>query len=278
MTANRAWEFLDHYSNSPFATVFGIATAITTVWGVVSVYRDLVQWLGSHFAALLIAGFLGVLVLFVIVSFILPSVRRQYALPLTARFICPEIKRTWEIDSVGNGVMTNLKTYFFYEDPHEEDLIDTVMGSQELTYLELNYQSNDSVPVNHEQANTVMQRIYWKPKVGEVKIGVPYTHHVKSDFPYHGTSPPKSKIMTIIVPVLTLRFELVVKSEIPVQRAVVYKGARWQRFKDHDGIALRGQRVKKTQAPLPALPDKSNLTWAMDKLPGKTVYYLVLYY
>ena len=272
------YEFVKKYLDSPFVAIFGALTILTTVWGVVSVYKDISEWGGSRLGASIVAGFLGLLALFVFISYLLPSVRRQYALPFNARYIFTEINRLWEIDPAGNGVMTNDKTYLFFSEAKDADLHDTVMGSHRLSLGDISYQSTNSTQQDYEQISDIMQRIYWKPNEGEIKVGTPYTHNSKSNFPYLDEGLPTYKVMTIVVPVFTLKFKVAVKSQIPIQQAVAFKERTFQKFKDADGIARRGKRVKRTMAPIPSIEDKNNLTWTIDNLPTSTVYYLILYF
>lgn len=271
-------EFLQKYLASPFVTIFGALTIVTTFWGIVSVYKDISEWGGSRLGASIVAVFLGLLTLFVFISYLIPSVRRQYALPFDARYIFTEINRLWEIDKAGNGVMTNDKTYLFFDKPQDADLHDTVMGSNKLNLGDINYQSTNSSQQDYEQISDIMQRIYWKPTDGEIKVGTPYIHNAKSNFPYLDEVQPTYKIMTIVVPVFTLKFKVAVRSQIPIKQAVAFKERTFQKFKDADRIARRGKKVRRTMAPIPSVEDKNNLTWTIDNLPTSTVYYLILYF
>jgi hypothetical protein len=271
-------EFLRKYLDSPFVAVFGALTIITTLWGVVSVYKDTSEWGGSRLGALILATLLGLPALFVFASYLIPSVRREYALPLNAKYIFTEINRTWEIDQAGNGVLGNDKTYLFFGEPQDTDLYDAVMSSHNVELEDLHYQSTDSAPRDYQQVSDTMKRIYWRPKVGELKVGTPYTHNLKSSFPYLDKDPPEFKIMTIVAPVFTLKFAVSVKSEIPIKQVVVFKERAFQKFKNVDRIARRGKSIKRRMAPLPSEVDANNLTWGVDKLPASTVYYMILYF
>ena len=271
-------ELVKKYFDSPFVAVFGALTIVTTFWGVVSIYKDISEWGGSRLGALIVAGFAGLLVLFVFSSYLLPSVHRQYAIPFNARYIFTEINRIWEIDAAGNGVMTNDKTYLFFDKPNDADLHDTVMGSAKLDLGDINYRSNDSTQQDYEQISDIMQRIYWKPKQGEIVVGTPYVHNVKSNFPYLDKNIPEYKIMTIVTPVFTLKFNVSVKSQLPIKQVVAFKERTFQKFKDADGIARRGKSIKRTMAPLPSMTNSQDVTWTIDNLPGGTVYYLILYF
>lgn len=271
-------ELIKKYFDSPLVAVFGALTIVTTFWGIVSIYKDISEWGGSRLGALIVAGFAGLLVLFVFASYLLPSVHRQYAIAFNARYIFTEINRTWEIDSAGNGVMNNDKTYLFFDKPDKDDLHDTVLGSEKLNLGDINYQSTDSTQQDYEQMSDIMQRIYWKPKQGEIAVGTPYMHNVKSNFPYLDKNLPEYKIMTIVAPVFTLKFKVTVKSQLPIKEVVAFKERTFQKFKDADGIARRGKRIRRTMAPLPSVTNSHDVTWAIDNLPGSTVYYLILYF
>jgi hypothetical protein len=47
MLTHRFRELIPKYLDSPLMTVFSVLTVITTLWGVVSVYKDLAVWGGS---------------------------------------------------------------------------------------------------------------------------------------------------------------------------------------------------------------------------------------
>lgn len=275
---DRLHEFFKKYADSPFVAVFGVLTVLTTFWGVVSIYKDVAEWGGSRAGAFVVAAVLGMLVLFVFASYLIPSVRRQYAIPFSAKYIFTEIKRTWEIDRAGNAAISTDKTYLFFDEPQDEDLHDIVLGSLNLKLEDINYKSGDSVPYDYEQVKDYMQRIYWKPKSGTISVGVPYRHNVQSKFPFPGERLPQYKVMTIVAPVSTLKVEITVKCEIPILQVVAFRERRFQKFKDVDGIARRGKSIRRTMAPLPVITDSHNLTWSIDKLPASTIYYLILYF
>ncbi|HYO63410.1 MAG TPA: hypothetical protein VER08_07115 [Pyrinomonadaceae bacterium] len=270
--------FLGRYLDSPFAAVFGVLAILTTLWGMVAIYKDLAEFSDSRTAATVVAGILILLVLFVFISLMVPTMRREYRFPTDARYIFTEINRVWEIDEKGNGVVTSEKTYLFFAEPQDADLHDTVMASLKPDRDDIEYQSEDATPQDHEQVSDVMQRIYWKPKRGEVEVGIPYTHHLKSNFPFEESNLPKYKIMTIAAPVLTVRFNLTVKSRIPIQEVVIFKESSFQRFGDAAKIARRGKRVRRTMAPPPQLVDAHSFTWGVNDLHARAVYYVILYY
>jgi hypothetical protein len=84
--------------------------------------------------------------------------------------------------------------------------------------------------------------------------------------------------MTVVAPVFTLQFNLIVKSEMPIESVVAFKESRFQKFKDADGIARRGKNVKRTMAPPPTQIDKHKVTWTLDNLQASAVYYTILYF
>lgn len=276
--SHRVNRFLSKYLESPFAAVFGVLTILTTLWGVVAIYKDLAEFGDSKTAARVVAGILILLVLFVFVSFMVPTMRREYRFPTDARYIFTEITRLWEIDEKGNAVVTSDKTYLFFAEPQDTDLHDTVMASLKPDREEIEYQSDDATPQNHELVTDVMQRIYWKPKRGSIEVGVPYKHHLKSNFPFEGNTFPKYKLMTVAAPVLTVRFKLTVKSSAPIQDVVIFKESGFQKFGEADKIARRGKEVRRTLAPPPQITDAHNLTWIVDDLHARAVYYVILYY
>jgi hypothetical protein len=228
--------------------------------------------------ASVIAAILSLLILFVFAAYLIPSVRRQYALPFNARYILPEVSRVWEIDEQGNGILSDRRVYLFFAEPTEDDLHDTPMGSRKLNLKDLKYESPDSVPKDYQPLDESMQRIYWTPQNGDIKIGVPYVHEVKSNFPYEGKELPKYKIMTLVTSTHTVKFNLSVKSRIPINEVVVFKERRFQKFKDSDGIARRGKNIGRTMAPLPRKIDNSNLTWTIENVPPQAIYYVILYF
>lgn len=276
--SSRVNQFLSRYLESPVAAVFGVLTILTTLWGVVAIYKDLAEFTDSRTAATVVAGIIGVFVLFVFISLMIPTMRREYRFPTDARFIFTEINRLWEIDEKGGGVVTSDKTYLFFAEPQDADLHDTVMASLKPDRDDIEYESEDATPQDHEQVTDVMHRIYWKPKNGGVEVGVPYKHHLKNNFPFEEKNFPQYKIMTVAAPVLTVRFNLKVRSCAPIQDVVIFKESGYQKFDAADEIARRGKKVRRTMAPPPNIIDAHSLTWSVSDLQARAVYYVILYY
>jgi hypothetical protein len=137
----------------------------------------------------------------------------------------------------------------FTKNPHEADLSDTVFASRRLDEDTIDYHSNDAECDNFEVVSNNICRVFWKPKNGRVEPGEPYEHHNCFEIP--GEKDFWHKSLTIAAPVFCARFQLALKSEQAVRRVIVYRAGRFQNFKNHEQIARRATRLKKTNAPLP---------------------------
>jgi hypothetical protein len=269
---------LQNFIESPLASVFGVITILTTLWGVVSIYKDVATWGGSRIAAFMIAILLGLLVIFVFVCFLRPSVHRQFYLPFGERYIFTKIEKTWEVDVSGVGFTTVEKTYVFFSKPEDSDLSDTIMGSHNLSLYELGYESGDSDVWDVEKIKENTQRIFWKPKTGKIEIGTPYTHRMKTRLPNPEGEVPAFIYTAVVAPVFILHFRLSLKSNIPIVQGIVYQPSQFQKFTNADEIARKGESIKRRKAPLPTVIDQNNLTWAVDNISAGMVYYIVLYF
>jgi hypothetical protein len=278
MLVNKFHALIHKLTESPLAGVFSIITVIVTLWGVVSIYKDLASWAGSKSAAFVIAILLGLLVLFVLASLLIPSVYRQYSLPFGERYILLETHRKCDLDETGNAIISSARTYLFFAEPNEIDLSDTVFAAGDTQIDDLAYNSSDSIRVDYEQISDNIRRIFWRPKGDEIKIGSPYTHHVRTSFPNTRQQQPPHTVMPIVATVFTLHYSLEVNSKIPIEDALVYRGSKFQKFKDEDEIARRGKTIRRRGAPLPNIIDAYNITWEVSNIPAGTTYYVVLYF
>lgn len=271
-------EYVEKYLESPVSAVIGVLAIISTLWGIVAIYNDVHAWLGSRIAGSVIAGLIGLCITPLAASALIPSFRRQYAFPTAKRFIFTEISLIWEIDAAYNATITNRKTYLFTDDPESIDLTDRAFCSETIDYKTMLYQSDDSYVTNQEKIKENLQRVFWQPKNGEVKIGIPYTHHVRSSFPFREGESQDWKGLAIAIPVRTLRVQVSVESKIPVRHAVVYKSRMFQRIRDDEEIAARGRKVKNPMAPPPTTINEYKLSWSMEKANPGSTYYFVIYF
>jgi len=275
---NKFQALIHKSAESPFAAVFSIITVIVTVWGLVSIYRDVVLWAGSKAGAFAIAVLLGCFVFVFLASFLLPNLHRQYSLPFGERFILIEARSNRNLDESGSADVSSTRTYLFFAEPNEVDLSDTVFAAGDAEIDELSYESSDSTRVDYEQVSDNIGRIFWRPKGEGIKIGSPYTHHVRTKFPHTGQQLPSHTVMPIVITAFTLHYSLEVNSKIPFNYAVVYRGSKFQKFKDEDEIARSGKTIKRRRAPLPNITDAQKLTWEVSNIPAGTTYYVVLYF
>jgi hypothetical protein len=196
---------------------------------------------------------------------------------LKERYILTKVVRTWRIDEKGDAVIATEKTFLFYAAPDPLDLSDTAFGSGQYELKTLGYISRDSEAVDYEKLEGSMHRIFWKPKSGEIRIGEPYVHHNEISFPC-AERPVNEKSLTIAPPVSVMRFDLSVESKIPIQEVVAYKGSRFQSFKAAKKIVEKARRITRTKAPLHSQPDEYHVTWSLENLTSRDVYFLVLFF
>jgi hypothetical protein len=162
MEQKSARERFDAVIDSPLASVFGLITILTTLWGLLSIYKDLAGALGSKAAAIGLTCFALLSVVVIVISFLLR--RGRFNLPLGNRYIFINVKNNWSIDNDGNGMIELEKTYLFFEQPDETDLSDIALGSTPLELADLKFESSDAEPTNYEAIDENTHRIYWKPK------------------------------------------------------------------------------------------------------------------
>jgi hypothetical protein len=110
-----------------------------------------------------------------------------------------------------------------------------------------------------------------------VLIGIAYTHHAVSKFPYEESS-FSFKSITIHAPVFIKRYELTIECGVPVKEVVAFKTSKYLSYKNAKRIASIGAKIKKRDAPLPQQIDQRTFKWAANNLVKGTKYSVVLYF
>ena len=119
--------------------------------------------------------------------------------------------------------------------------------------------------------------MYWEPKKGSITIGKPYKHSTEVDLPIDYV--PSYKVMTLPFAATTVKFDLKICSEMPIERIAAFKGSRFFRLKNSGKrIAEKGESIRWTRAPLPILLDRNNAQWEIKNAQAGDTYFVVVYF
>lgn len=270
---------IDRFLKRPLLLSSAVFTTVTSLWGIVSIFKDIKEVLGESIALYLIVGLITACLLPALIAFFYTVWKWWFFLPIdiTNRYLHLEIARTWEIAERGSARVVQEKSLLFFYPPEKEDLFDMIFSSEPLRLDELNQRSEDCKYVDHHEVSKGVHRVYWQPKKGEVLVGKPYKHKTETHFPFDKV--PTYKCMTLPFAASTLSFKLNGVSEIPISKIVAFKGTSSFRVSHSaERLAKRGNRVKRTRAPLARLIDQNHFTWEVRNVsPGET-FFVVVYF
>jgi hypothetical protein len=271
---------IHHYqklTSSPGHSALSFLTFITTAWGLIAIYESVSKWTSSTVASWVVASVIGICILPIVVLPLFPSFRKRLQLPEGQRHLCPHVERQWHIEQNGHAVVETRKHLLFFLPPLETDLSDTGFGSVGYTKEDFHYESEDADPTDYSCLNSNLHRFFWKPKKGDIKIGLPYQHHCKLRFPVSQAVEHKS--MTVVSPVYVGKYELTIQSALPIKKIIAFRGKTFHKLKDTDSIIHEAKRVKRTYAPPAELSlDKYTAKWSLGPIQPGEIYYLVMFF
>lgn len=273
-------EEINRLMNNPVIFIFGTVTVLTTLWGLIAIFKDIKEFAGTQIASVVIISLVLIFILPVFTVFFIKLWNWSFFIPLQEndRYLYTEIKRKWMIDRTGDAKIEQEKTYLFVKPPEEEDLADIVFSSEPLELEDLNQDPLlDAHFSDHLEIAKGIHKVFWKPKTGQIKIAKPYKHTTKVSLPISDI--PEYKCMTIPFNVYAIKFQLDTESMIPFEKLVIFKGSRFFRFKKVDKIARRGRNIRQTKAPLPIITNNNkNFSWNVQDIKPGTTFFVVMYF
>lgn len=251
-----------------FVIMSGIITiASTTIAAIGVINKTKPPW--NLIFGLSIFAVIPVVILIFVFAF---SFRTTYRLPLTERFIFLDIFQHWHFMANGLRKIKVKKVYVFYKPPAREDLFDTVIGSLELDFHALRYDSPDSSVVETEKIGEFLYKILWNPKNGEVKVGEPYMHKLECLYPAGDDSLNKS--ITIASTVYVKNINVLITSEREIHEIVAYKKRAFQSYKRYPGIQNLANKIRAYKAPPVNMVSPKKAEWKIGDLHSGETYFI----
>ena len=236
-------------------TAIGVINKITPPWNLVFGF--------SIFAVV------PVVILIFVFAF---SFRKTYRLPLTERFIFLDVIQHWHFMANGLRKVKVKKMYVFYKPPAQEDLFDTIIGSLELDFHALKYNSPDSKVIETEKVGEFLYKILWQPKNGEIKIGEPYMHKLECLYPKGDDSLNKS--ITVASTVYVKKVKVIITSEREINEIVAYKKRAFQSYKKYPRIQNLAEKIRDYKSPPVNRVSPKKAEWEISDLYSGETYFI----
>ena len=255
--------------------VLTVLTVITTVWGVIAIFKDVAAWTSTRSAAYITSAAFAAACIPMLVSFFRVSFGQLFGLEETPHHILLHATQQWTIHANQSADVVSEKKMFFTQPPGRSFLHDTAFGSEKLDVYKPNYQSTDAKVTSVEKLPSGYLRVYWQPRSGAIKPGEPYQHHCKVHFPApirHG-----AKVITIAASIYTVKLEMTILSELPVRVAKLVKGEDDKLLQTPEEIERFVSSAVVTGAPPPE-QDGNRITFALEEVSPRCPYYLVVYF
>lgn len=215
-------------------------------------------------------------VFFVVLIFTLTvHYRKNYALPMEQRYITLETEQHWHIRENGLREIKASKTFLFFRHPRKDDVFDTAIGSLELAFKDLKYESPDAKIIDTEIGGKFLYKIYWEPKSDRLKIGVPYKHELSLLYP-KGTDPTE-KSVTIASTGFIKKVKVVITTERDIEFAIAYKKRAGQHYKNADSILNKAKSVSNPLAPPVSQPDNRRVEWCHEDIEAGETFFVCVF-
>lgn len=272
--SNSLGRLVDHALSSPLAYVFAAITSLAALWGIVDVYDDLTEWLGTRLGAAILASAMLLVILPALFGLFVPRTQRALSLPPGQRFLYIDHDRRWMINAAGAVSVVTKRTYLFFKEPDAADLSDTAFGDYTDDPEYIGFNSPDADPVTIERRDEKTHRVLWQPKIGKVEIGRPYEHTVETHYPYK--LPLQGAIITIPVHAHTLHLSVTMESELPIRSARAFRAPRDRHLLSNEKIEQLARTIRSTHCPPPKRIDEDQFVWTMSNAPPGALYYIKL--
>jgi len=266
----RLVELLTKCVESPWATFLAFVGAITTLGALVQLLREVPGNWSNALALFVVFPFATLAV----ASFFVMSFHRQYHLPSRERYMNLVSKQEWYIARDGSRRITGTKTMIFFREPQKEDCADSVLGSLSLGIESLPYESPDAEIIDVSQVEEKMCRVYWKPRLRSLELGVPYVHRFSTAYP-RGDCPSRKSI-TIAPPVFSKRMIVRIRTERPILRVRLFKGGILRRYTSFPLIEWFARHIRHTAAAPARMISERCCEWKGQNLKAGEVHYLLL--
>jgi hypothetical protein len=255
--------------------VLTVLTVITTIWGVVAIFKDVAEWTSKTSAAYITSAAFAAACVPMLVSFFKVSFGKLFGLEDSPSHILLHASQQWRIASDQSAEVVSEKKMFFTQPPARTVLYDIAFGSETLDVYKPNYASTDARITSVEKLPSGYLRVYWQPRSGAIKPGEPYQHHCKVHFPA-----PKSrgaKVITIAAAIYTVKLEMNILSDLPLRGAKLVRGEENQLLQTPEEVQGFVSSARETGAPPPDIAG-NRITFVLEEIPPRCPYYLVVYF
>jgi hypothetical protein len=215
-----------------FSIVQLIAALVTVLIALSSLFSN--YGLLITFSFLLIIGF--ALILPQVVA-IIANLERRYGLPPQKSYVLSNCTQEWHVNLAGDRRARASRTLLFYKTPQTTDLIDTVIGSLELSWPEINYETNTSIVDHYERSSPDYYNVHWLPKE-PIFIGDSYTHEFSVNYPPGDQAFEKSFTIGCITPCRI--FQLIITTDRIIKDVEIVR--TYGEEKLDDGVAIFAKR------------------------------------
>lgn len=220
-------------------------------------------------------GFIIIVILiifYVIIQYVDFNISNSYKISSETNYIYKKVDQEWFIKKDGGRDVSCLREFVFFKAPQEDDCVDVLFGSLDLDPDALNYVTKDGDIRHFIHSRGDAVNVYWKPKVGEIEIGEPYTHQFSFAYPKGNDAFEKS--ITVASRVHVGRMTLAIKTENRIERFTVKKNSENTAFWDSKAIFDNNENsypsfVKKA--------DTNNIELEFIKLEPSDSYFVVIY-
>jgi len=141
------------------------------------------------------------------------DVAKIYDVDEQSAFVYALVQQKWHVKQNGARYVEIEKDFMFYEAPDALDLVDTVFGSEQLSFGDLKYSSSTGKTTSIVQPLKHSYNIYWE---GQKKFvpGDRFTHKFSLSYPSANQNKEKSFTLSAVTPCKLIR--LIVTSDLEI--------------------------------------------------------------